>query len=79
MATGSEQSSGPAQQHAGRPPVIHEGLPTQLPDIDPDETKEWLDSFDAMVDERGRSRARYMQLLVGAFGDSSDKRRVKSA
>ena len=64
MATGSEQSSGPAQQHAGRPPVIHEGLPTQLPDIDPDETKEWLDSFDAMVDERGRSRARYMMLRL---------------
>jgi pyruvate dehydrogenase E1 component len=64
VATGSEQSSGPAQQHAGRPPVIHEGLPTQLPDIDPDETKEWLDSFDAMVDERGRSRARYMMLRL---------------
>ena len=64
MATGSEQSSGPAQQSAGRPPVIHEGLATQLPDIDPDETKEWLDSFDAMVDERGRSRARYMMLRL---------------
>jgi len=22
--------------------VIHEGLPTQLPDIDPDETQDWL-------------------------------------
>ena len=22
--------------------VIHEGLPTQLPDIDPDKTNEWL-------------------------------------
>ena len=64
MATGSEQSSGPTQQSAGRPPVIHEGLATQLPDIDPDETKEWLDSFDAMVDERGRSRARYMMLRL---------------
>ncbi len=27
-----------------RTPVIHEGLPTQLPDIDPDETQDWLDS-----------------------------------
>src|SRR3954462_8194014 len=61
VATGSEQSSGPGK---GRPPVIHEGLPTQLPDIDPDETREWLDSFDAMVDERGRSRARYMMLRL---------------
>ena len=27
------------------PPVIHEGLPTQLPDIDPDETNDWIDSY----------------------------------
>ncbi|MGI8522469.1 MAG: pyruvate dehydrogenase (acetyl-transferring), homodimeric type [Nocardioides sp.] len=45
-------------------PVIHEGLPTQLPDIDPDETQEWLDSFDAMTDERGRERARYLMLRL---------------
>jgi pyruvate dehydrogenase E1 component len=40
------------------------GLPTQLPDIDPDETQEWLDSFDAMVDDRGRQRARYVMLRL---------------
>ena len=45
-------------------PVIHEGLPTQLPDIDPDETTEWLDSFTAMVDDRGRDRARYVMLRL---------------
>ena len=44
--------------------MIHEGLPTQLPDIDPDETQEWLDSFDAMTDERGRERARYVMLRL---------------
>jgi pyruvate dehydrogenase E1 component len=44
--------------------VIHEGLPTQLPDIDPDETLEWLASFDAMVDDRGRDRARYVMLRL---------------
>lgn len=44
--------------------VIHEGLPTQLPDIDPDETQDWLDSFDAMVDDRGRERARYIMLRL---------------
>ena len=32
-----------------RPPVIHEGLPTQLPDIDPDETQEWVESLDALI------------------------------
>jgi pyruvate dehydrogenase E1 component len=47
-----------------RPPVIHEGLPTQLPDIDPDETSEWVDSLDEMIDSRGRSRARYVMLKL---------------
>ena len=44
--------------------VIHEGLPTQLPDIDPDETGDWLASFDSMVDARGRDRARYVMLRL---------------
>ena len=44
--------------------MIHEGLPTQLPDIDPDETTDWLSSFDAMVDGRGRERARYVMLRL---------------
>ncbi|GAA2076819.1 pyruvate dehydrogenase (acetyl-transferring), homodimeric type [Aeromicrobium halocynthiae] len=47
-----------------RPAVIHEGLPTQLPDIDPAETSEWVDSLDAMIDERGRARARYVMLRL---------------
>ncbi len=47
-----------------RPPVIHEGLPTQLPDIDPDETQEWVESLDALLDERGRDRARYVMLKL---------------
>ncbi len=44
--------------------VIHEGLPTQLPDIDPDETNDWIDSFDSLVGERGRERARYVMLRL---------------
>ncbi len=44
--------------------VIHEGLPTQLPDIDPDETQEWLESLDDLIDERGRERARYVMLKL---------------
>jgi pyruvate dehydrogenase E1 component len=44
--------------------VIHEGLPTQLPDIDPDETSDWLASFDDLVTERGRERARYVMLRL---------------
>jgi pyruvate dehydrogenase E1 component len=46
------------------PSVIHEGLPTQLPDIDPEETADWLDSFDGLVEERGRERARYVMLRL---------------
>jgi pyruvate dehydrogenase E1 component len=43
---------------------IHNGLPSQLPDIDPEETQEWLASLDAAVDERGRVRARYLMLAL---------------
>ncbi|MFT4010544.1 MAG: pyruvate dehydrogenase (acetyl-transferring), homodimeric type [Nocardioidaceae bacterium] len=45
-------------------PVIHEGLPTQIPDIDPEETQEWLASLDEMVDSKGRARARYVMLKL---------------
>ncbi|HET9051181.1 MAG TPA: pyruvate dehydrogenase (acetyl-transferring), homodimeric type, partial [Candidatus Dormibacteraeota bacterium] len=38
---------------------------TQLPDTDPDETHEWLDSLQALSDTSGRTRARYvMQRLL---------------
>ena len=32
----------------------------QIPDIDPDETEEWIDSLDAIVAASGRERARYI-------------------
>ena len=63
MPTGP-QTSGTTPSGAERPPVIHEGLPTQLPDIDPEETAEWVGSLDQMVDERGRARARYVMLRL---------------
>ncbi|QWC86771.1 pyruvate dehydrogenase (acetyl-transferring), homodimeric type [Nocardioidaceae bacterium] len=40
------------------------GLPTGLPDIDPAETEEWLDALEALVDERGPARARYVMLKL---------------
>jgi pyruvate dehydrogenase E1 component len=40
--------------------VFIDGFVHQLPDIDPDETTEWLDSLDAVVEESGRPRARYL-------------------
>ncbi len=54
----------PAAREERKASVIHEGLPTQLPDIDPDETQDWIDSFDAMLDSRGRERARYVMLRL---------------
>ncbi len=45
-------------------PVISEGLPSQLPDIDPEETLEWIESLDGVIDERGRQRARYLMLRM---------------
>jgi pyruvate dehydrogenase E1 component len=40
------------------------GVATQLPDIDRDETEEWLASLDGVVDERGQARARYLMLAM---------------
>src|SRR5579863_4026748 len=36
----------------------------QLPDIDPEETAEWVDSFDAVVDAQGRTRARFLLMKL---------------
>ena len=44
--------------------IITDGLPNQLPDIDPGETREWLESFDAAIDHDGRQRARYLILKL---------------
>ncbi|MDW3213547.1 MAG: pyruvate dehydrogenase (acetyl-transferring), homodimeric type [Ilumatobacteraceae bacterium] len=45
--------------------MIFDGFVHQLPDIDPVETQEWLDSLDAVVDVHGKTRARFLlsQLL----------------
>jgi pyruvate dehydrogenase E1 component len=44
-------------------PLIN-GLLSQVPDIDPEETGEWLESFDGLVDDRGGPRARYVLLSL---------------
>jgi len=43
---------------------IQGGIPSQLPDTDPDETREWIDSLDGAVDAVGRTRARYLMLQL---------------
>ncbi len=44
-------------------PIIN-GLPSRFPDIDPDETREWIDSLDALITESGPQRARYIMLSL---------------
>nr|WP_244311919.1 pyruvate dehydrogenase (acetyl-transferring), homodimeric type [Micromonospora taraxaci] len=43
---------------------MSDGLPSQLPDIDPEETSEWVESLDGVIDERGAKRARYVMLRL---------------
>ena len=40
--------------------MIIDGFVHQLPDIDPTETQEWLDSLDAVVGAQGKTRARFL-------------------
>ena len=47
-----------------REPLLAGGLPTQYVDVDPEETGEWLDSFDALVEHAGPYRARYIMLSL---------------
>ena len=40
--------------------MIFDGFVHQLPDTDPGETREWLDSLDAVIDVHGKTRARFL-------------------
>ena len=40
--------------------MIFDGYVNQLPDTDPGETQEWLDSLDAVIDVHGKTRARFL-------------------
>ncbi len=44
--------------------LIKDGIAAQLTDLDPEETEEWLSSFDAMVEADGQQRARYLMLRL---------------
>ena len=46
------------------PAITADGLPSQLPDIDPDETGDWLESLDGLLQEKGRNRARFIMLKL---------------
>jgi pyruvate dehydrogenase E1 component len=40
------------------------GALSQLYDIDPEETREWFESLDSAIDERGKQRTRYLLLAL---------------
>jgi pyruvate dehydrogenase E1 component len=44
--------------------MLFDGISHQVPDTDAGETQEWLDSFDAVVETRGRARARYLLMKL---------------
>ena len=44
--------------------VISDGMPSQIPDVDPQETQEWLESLDAVIDSSGARRARFLMLKL---------------
>jgi len=57
------QNSSSTGEH-DRVRVIREGVASYLPDIDPDETGEWLESFDDLLERSGPARARYLMLRL---------------
>src|SRR5260370_41371873 len=40
--------------------MFSDGSIHQLPDIDPQETSEWLESLDSVIDVKGKARAHYL-------------------
>lgn len=66
MAPQNEQTGRAASAHQApaRVRVIRDGLAAHLPDFDPEETGEWLDSFDAALATGGPQRARYLILRM---------------
>jgi pyruvate dehydrogenase E1 component len=44
--------------------VIFDGISHQLPDIDPTETEEWVDSFDAVLEVHGKARASFLLMKL---------------
>ncbi|WP_027945193.1 pyruvate dehydrogenase (acetyl-transferring), homodimeric type [Amycolatopsis taiwanensis] len=62
MAPENDRSA--TQRAPERVRVIRDGLAAYLPDIDPEETAEWLDSFDEALARGGQQRARYLMLRI---------------
>ena len=61
-----------------RPAIISDGLPSQLPDIDPAETAEWLESLDAVVDNAGPQPGALPDAEPAAAGPREAGRRARA-
>ena len=61
-STSNPRSGQPSAADA--PALTIDGLPSQLPDLDPAETAEWLESLDAVVETGGPARARFLMLKL---------------
>jgi pyruvate dehydrogenase E1 component len=64
MGMNTKRERDPVASGRQRFSIISDGLPSQLPDIDPDETREWLESLDSVIKTEGRARARYLMLRL---------------
>ena len=57
--------------------MIIDGFTHQLPDTDPAETQEWLDSLDAVVGAHGKVRARSAETPVVVHVHGHERRDVE--
>ncbi|MCV7194687.1 pyruvate dehydrogenase (acetyl-transferring), homodimeric type [Mycolicibacterium brumae] len=64
MKLSPEFAKQPSSAEHDRVRVIREGVASYLPDIDTEETGEWLESFDDMLKRSGPARARYLMLRL---------------
>ena len=45
-------------------PIVRDGVAAYLHDSDPEETREWMDSLDGLLDSSDPERARYLMLRL---------------
>lgn len=62
----SDAPSGTPQAHSDESnfALIRDGVASYLTDADPEETKEWLESLDGLLEEAGPERARFLMLRL---------------
>ncbi|MDO4609036.1 pyruvate dehydrogenase (acetyl-transferring), homodimeric type [Corynebacterium sp.] len=53
-----------AHQDDTHVPLIRDGVASYLNDADPEETREWMDSFDGLLESAGPERARFLMLRL---------------